>query len=148
MVDMVRIPRVAVIGAFVLSFQLIATVVAVVMNWPAQFGGVGTDARAEFLTRGTAISAPGLPLVVLAVGSWLATRRDRWGTVGVVLVGLVALLTTVGGLGEALAPATPNVSKEVLVVSGATSVVLAILMLAAVVVELADRRHQNVQAES
>ena len=144
----VRIPRVAVVGAFVLSIQLIATVVAVVMNWPAQFGGVGTDARAEFLTRGTAISAPGLPLVVLAVASWLATRRDRWGTVGVVLVGLVALLTTVGGLGEALAPATPNVSKEVLVVSGATSVVLAILMLAAMVVELADRRHQNVQAES
>jgi len=54
--------------------EVVATVVAVLVNWPSPFGGVGTDAGAELVTRGTAISAPLLPLVLLVLVVLLARR--------------------------------------------------------------------------
>ena len=49
--------------------NVVAAVVAIIVNWPAQFGGVGTDAGKEFLTSGTAISGPVLPALLLSWSS-------------------------------------------------------------------------------
>ena len=61
----------------VLVLNVVATVVAVVVNLPSQFGRVGTDAGSEFLTSGTAISAPLLPVVLLIAVAALADRAGQ-----------------------------------------------------------------------
>ena len=66
-------------------------------NLPAQFGGLGTDAGEEFLTRGTAISAPLLPVVLMLLVVLLASRRDRWGWVAVALAYATAVLVGSAG---------------------------------------------------
>lgn len=71
--------KVIVFGMVVIAYHVVAGVLAVIMNWPAQFGGVGTDARAEVLTRGTAISAPLLPVLVLVVSLVLVKARGSVG---------------------------------------------------------------------
>ncbi len=103
----------------VLAWEGLATAVAVALNLPAQFGGAGTDAAAEFASRGTALSAPPLPLAVLAVAALLVARAPRPGAVaGAVLIALLGIVFTVGSLGEAVAAATPDVPKAVLVANG------------------------------
>jgi hypothetical protein len=55
-----RLSRFAVV---VLIANVLAATLAVVVNWPSQFGGVvGTDAGQDWLSRGTAISAPLAPV--------------------------------------------------------------------------------------
>lgn len=110
--------RLLVFGAVVLGVEIIATVVAIVLNLPAQFGEIGTDAGSEFAARGTAISPPIAPLVILAGSLLLLRRRDRWATVGCVIVGLLGVLFAIGSIGEAAANGTPDVAKVVLVGSG------------------------------
>ena len=118
--------RPAVLAALaLLVLRVVGTAVAVSANWPAQFGGVGNDAGAEWITRGTALSAPLAPLVVLAVAALLASLRGWAGRVGAALVVLLGLLFMVGALGEAFAPATDDVSKAVLVASGMGGVMVA-----------------------
>jgi NAD(P)-dependent dehydrogenase (short-subunit alcohol dehydrogenase family) len=104
------------LGSGILVFQVLAADVAIAANWPAQFGGVGTDACAEALTCGTALSAPLFPLAVFAVGlvcSWRGATRT-----GAAVVAVVALAILAGSLGEAFAPATADVPKGVLIASG------------------------------
>jgi drug/metabolite transporter (DMT)-like permease len=113
-------------GAFVLVFQIAATIVAVALDLPAQFGDVGTDAADEFASRGTAISAPLLPLVVLALALVLLRRRDRWATVACVVMAILGVLFTIGSIGEALADTTEDVSRAVLVGSGIVGSVLGV----------------------
>jgi hypothetical protein len=117
------------IGLGILAFEALGAVVAIAANWPAQFGAVGTDAGAEALTRGTALSAPLAPLVVLA-GAVALVWRGRVRP-GAAIMALVAVVMLVGALGEALAPATPDVPKAVLLASGAIGVVLAAATAAA-----------------
>ncbi len=121
------------LGSGILIFQLLAAALAIAANWPAQFGGAGTDAGAEALTRGTALSAPLVPLLILAVGLaclWRGAVRAGAGVLGAVAVAMLA-----GSLGEALAPGTSDVPKAVLVASGVIGTVLsaAVLLLAAAV---------------
>jgi hypothetical protein len=121
------------LGSGILVFQLLATVLAIAANWPAQFGGVGTDAGAEALTRGTALSAPLVPLLALAFAIaclWRGAARMGAGVLAVVALAMLA-----GSLGEAFAPATTDVPKAVLVASGVIGTVLsaAVLLLAAAV---------------
>lgn len=136
--------RLAVVAAIVLVVNVVATVVAVAVNWPAQFGGVGTDAGGEFITRGTAISAPLLPVVLLLIVVGLAGRRDVWGWVGIVAAYLTAAVVLIGGVGELLAEATPDTPKPVLVAAGiawaVVAVVLSVLATAAVNERLSARR--------
>ncbi len=66
--------RLSALAAAVLVANLVAAVVAVSVNWPAQFGQVGTEAGAEVLTSGTAISAPLFPVVLLLVAMLLVRR--------------------------------------------------------------------------
>lgn len=72
--------------------------VAVGLNWPSQFGGVGTDAGDELLTRGTAISATLLPIAILVASLLLVWRGGRWLTLGVVGIAATAAMFLIGGL--------------------------------------------------
>ena len=125
-----------------LVLHAVGTVVAVSANWPAQFGGVGTDAGAEWIARGTALSAPLGPLVVLVVAAVLASLRGWVSRVGEGLVILLSVLFMVGALGEAFAPATEDVSKAVLVASG----VLGVMVAGAVLVVVATGGRRRVTA--
>ena len=109
---------------------------AVAINWPAQFGEVGTDAGAEWASRGTALSAPVAPLVVLVFGTLMAAYAGRLRVIGVCLVCVLAVLFMVGGLGEAFAAATVDVPKQVLVGSGAIGVLSALAVLTIGVTDL------------
>ena len=115
------------IGVGVLVLQIAGMIVAVTVNWPAQFGGAGTDAGAEALSRGTALSAPLLPLLV--IGAALILLRRGAVRTGAALLSLVAVAMLVGSLGEAFAPATADTPKAVLVSSGAIGVVICALLL-------------------
>jgi hypothetical protein len=103
-----------------------------VANLPAQFGGVGTDAGREFVTRGTAISAPLMPVVLMVLVVLLAPRRDRGSWVGVALAYITAAVVGIGGVGEMAAEPTADTSGAVLIISG-----IAWLTVAAVLIALA-----------
>jgi hypothetical protein len=126
-------------GIAILVWNIFAAIVAVAANWPSQFGRVGTDARADVLATGTAISAPALPLAILIFSLLLIRARNRWAWIGVVAFIIVALLFVIGGVGELLAPATPDTPKPVLVFGGLSALVIASVMLILVVVALKER---------
>jgi hypothetical protein len=112
--------RLLLLGAAVLALNVVVlTPIAVLANLPTQFGGAGTDAGEEFLSRGTAISAPLAPLLALGVLLPLLHRSDRWAMVGIVGTGLIGIVFLTGALGEVFSDATPEVSKVVLLASGA-----------------------------
>ncbi|CAA9329818.1 MAG: hypothetical protein AVDCRST_MAG29-974 [uncultured Nocardioidaceae bacterium] len=114
----------------VLVLNVVAAGIAIVVNLPAQFGGVGTDASEEFLTRGTAISAPALPVVLMLLVLLLVTRRDRWGWLGIGLALLTAVTVGVGGFGEMAAEPTADTSKAVLTAAGIAWLVVAAVLIA------------------
>ena len=125
----------------VLALNVVAALVAVAINWPTQFGRVGTDAGDDVLTSGTAISAPLLPVVVLLVALLLAGRRGALGWVGIVAAYLAAAIVAVGGFGELVAEPTTDTPRAVLVTAG-----VAWLLVAAALVVLATRAATSARA--
>lgn len=125
-------------AAAVVVANLIATVVAIVVNLPSQFGIVGTDASTEFLTSGTAISAPLIPVVSLLVVVALGGRQDRWRWLGVAAGYFSALSLAIGGYGELTAEPTEDTPQAVLV--GAGIVFLSIALALAVLSSAAAAR--------
>jgi hypothetical protein len=96
-----------------------ATALAVAVNWPSQFGGVvGTDAGQDWLSRGTAISAPLAPVACLVLISILVPFRSWVGWLGIGLAFLTAVLVFVGGMGELIAEPTGDVGRAVLTMAG------------------------------
>src|SRR5687768_14045557 len=91
--------RLSLFALVVLIANVLAATLAVAVNWPSQFGGVvGTDAGQDWLSRGTAISAPLAPVmcfVLLAIlvrfGSWV-------GWLGIGLAFPTGVLVFVGGM--------------------------------------------------
>lgn len=110
--------RLRLLAVWILVLNVAAAAVAVVMNWPAQFGGVGTDAGAELLARGTAISAPVLPVALLLLVAFLAGREDGWRWVGVAAAYVTAAVVATGGIGEMVAEPTDDTPQAVLVGAG------------------------------
>lgn len=113
------------------------TPIALVANLPTQFGMVGTDAASEFLGRGTAISAPLLPLLVLGALSGALLRARRGQVPLIAGLGLVGALFLVGALGEALAEPTAEVSRGVLLASGIGVGTMAVVMISLAIAALA-----------
>ena len=111
-----------------------------VLNWPSQFGGVGTDAGDELLTRGTAISAPLLPIAILVVSLLLVWRGGRSSTVGAVGIAITAALLLIGGIGELTAEETVDTPKSVLVVGGIVWIGVALSLLGLAIAALVERR--------
>jgi hypothetical protein len=133
--------RLVSVAALALAVWIVGTVIAVVARWPAQFGGPGNpdNVAGEFFGRGTALSPPLAPMVTLVVFVLLAPSRRWWGTLGVAGLCLLAVLTLIGSLGEAFAPATPDVPRTVLVTSGVVGGILSVALLLSGIAELRDR---------
>jgi hypothetical protein len=108
----------SVFAVVVLIANVLAAALAVAFNWPSQFGGVGTDAGEDLLSRGTAISAPLAPVVGLILVAVLVRFANWVGWVGVVLAFLTGVLVFVGGMGELVAEPTEDAPRAVLIASG------------------------------
>lgn len=134
------------LATLLLVVMLTGAVVAVAAGWPAQFGGRGdpSNVAGEALTRGTALPPPVAPVLVYIVALVAALRPGRIGTAGTALLILVSAVFVVGGLGEAFAPATPDVPRLALVVSG----LLAVLLGAGVIVAAVRRLSRGVPRRS
>ncbi len=130
--DPAAVSRLRWFALVLLVLNVVATIIAVAVNLPAQFGGVGTDAGQEFVTRGTAISAPLLPVLLMVLIVLLAPRRDRSSWAGIALAYLTAAVVGLGGVGEMVAEPTTDTSSAVLTISG-----IAWLVAAAVLIVLA-----------
>lgn len=128
--DAVASARLRQLTLVLLALNVLATIIAVAVNLPAQFGGRGTDAGEEFLTRGTAISAPLVPVVLMVLIVVLATRRDRWSWVAVALAYLTAVMVGTGGVGEMTAEPTADTSRAVLTTAGVAWLVVAVILVA------------------
>ncbi len=120
--------------AAVVVFHIVTTALCVVMRWPAQFGGAGDpgNVAAEMWLRGTAIGAPVLLTIVLALATLAASRPGRVGGVGIAVIAVMSLLIIVGGSGEAFGAPSPDVPTTVLILSGVVNVLLSLLTLFAV----------------
>ena len=111
--------RLSLFALVVLIANVLAATLAVTVNWPSQFGGVvGTDAGQEWLSRGTAISAPLAPAMCFVLIAILV-RFDSWvGWLGIGLAFLTGVLVFVGGMGELIAEPTGDVARAVLIMAG------------------------------
>ena len=131
------------VGVAVLTFavSLVGAVLALVFQWPTQFDGSGqpTITAREFILQGTATSIPVIPWLALGVFALLARSRRWWGTAAVVGLCLLAVIMSIGAMGEAFAEETPHVPRAVLVTSGAVYGLLAALLLLAGIADLVER---------
>ena len=110
--------RLSVFALVVLVANVLAAALAVRVNWPSQFGGVGTDAGQDLLSRGTAISAPLAPVLCFILVA-VMVRFGNWvGWLGVVLAFLTGVLVFVGGMGELVAQPTEDTPRAVLIAAG------------------------------
>ena len=133
--------RLSAVALFVLVANGLATLLAVTLNWPSQFGGVvGTDAGREWLSRGTAISAPLAPITCLVVMAILVRLRSWAGWVGIGLTFLTSVLVLVGGMGELVAEPTADVSRAVLVAAGVGWAVVAAVFVVLGIAAARERR--------
>jgi hypothetical protein len=119
------------INVAVIVFHIVTTVICVVLRWPAQFGGAGDpdNVAAEMWLRGTAIGAPVVLTIVLALAALAAARPGRIGTAGTIVVALMSLLIIIGGSGEAFGAPSPDVPTAVLIFSGVANVLLSLVTL-------------------
>jgi hypothetical protein len=123
-----------------LVLSTVGAVVAIADRLPAEFGGPGdpNNVAGEFLSRGTALSPPLVPMVLQVVFTVLATARRRWwGTLGVAGLTLLGLLYLIGGLGEGFWPDRFNLFEKLLQFLGLVS---ALLMLGLGLLALLPRR--------
>ena len=122
--------RLSVFALVVLIANVLAATLAVAVNWPSQFGGVvGTDAGQDWLSRGTAISAPLAPVMCFVLIAILVRFRTWVGWLGIGLAFLTAVLVFVGGMGELIAEPTVDVPRAVLITAGVLWGVIAVILV-------------------
>jgi hypothetical protein len=122
--------RLSVFALVVLIANVLAATLAVAVNWPSQFGGVvGTDAGQDWLSRGTAISAPLAPVMCFVLIAILVRFRTWVGWLGIGLAFLTAVLVFVGGMGELIAEPTVHVPRAVLITAGVLWGVIAVIFV-------------------
>ena len=92
--------------ASVILYMIIALIaggIAIAENLPAEFGGssTGLTATQDFVYgMGTSLSPPLYTLIIQLGLLLLVRRKDRWGTVGVLGLTVIGLMTCIGALGE------------------------------------------------
>src|SRR6476660_5433911 len=99
----VTLKRLTISVILYMVMALIAGLVAIAQNLPAEFAGssTGLTATQDFMYgMGTALSPPLYLLPIQIALLWLARRRDRWGQVGVGGLTVIGLMTCFGALGE------------------------------------------------
>ena len=136
-----------------LIWASLATVVAIVLNLPAEFGGstTGLPVVQDFIYgMGTALSPSLWWMVLHAVLTWLAwnqmNRRSTWGVIGLTLFGAAEFF---GALGEPITyellnPATFN---PLLVVVQAGMIIIPLGMMIFAIQEWRRRRSETKQKE-
>jgi hypothetical protein len=117
-------------GVALFAYFVVGSLVAWIAEWPSQFGGNPDPDQSyiSYLFGGSAISAPLPPAIALLIGVFLARREDRWRGVGLVLVGIVAVLFVIGVFGELFAE-HPFVPTAVIVGFGIVNLLAALTLL-------------------
>jgi hypothetical protein len=95
-------------------------IVSVLARWPYQFTGPGDPDHMlrDFVLHGTLLSPP-LPILLLfGAAATLIWRRDRPGGLPIAILCAICALMSIGAMGEALAPSSPNVPYLLQVSSG------------------------------
>ena len=140
-------PRLSVFAIVVLLANVLAATLAVAVNWPSQFGGVvGTDAGQDWLSRGTAISAPLAPAVCFVLIAVLVRFSNWVGWLGIGLAFLTGILVFVGGMGELIAEPTDDVQRAVLITSGVLWGVVAAIFIVLGIAAARERLAHRVAA--
>lgn len=129
------------VALFAATFWIITTLVAIIARWPHQFGGAGNpnNVALESLTSGTALSAPMTIIVPTILFALVIGSRRWWGTLAAIGLVLIGGITLIGGLGEAFAPATPDVPRAVLIACGVMGSVVSPALLITAVCEVRTR---------
>ena len=128
------------------AWAVVATVLAAVAGWPAQFMSDKSTPDGGLLAwfvAGTALSAPIGLVLVMVVAGLLAIPRGRIGYVGDVLAVIVGAFTLVGSLGETFSPDPVTAPRGVLIVSGVIGVFFALAVVATVVHDVRLRRGRD-----
>jgi hypothetical protein len=127
---------------------LIASMVAISQNLPAEIGGYtsGRSITQEFIYGiGTALSPPLYTLIIQFVLLLLTPRKDGWGTTGVLGLMLIGLMTCIGALSEPINrrifnPATFDPVKAIIM---AGMILLPLAIVAFGLMEWLGRRHSK-----
>ena len=150
----IKLKRLVQASILSLIWGSIATVVAIVLNLPAQFGGStsGLPVVQDFIYgMGTALSAPLVWMVAQALLTWLAwnqrNRRSTWGVIGLALFGATTFIGTLGEpiTYELLNPATFN---PLLAVIPTGMIIIDSLMVVFAIREWRRRRSETKQKEN
>jgi hypothetical protein len=150
----IKLKRLVQASILSLIWGSIATVVAIVLNRPAQFGGStsGLPVVQDFIYgMGTALSAPLVWMVAQALLTWLAwnqrNRRSTWGVIGLALFGATTFIGTLGEpiTYELLNPVTFN---PLLAVIPTGMIIIDSLMMVFAIREWRRRRSETKQKEN
>ena len=123
------------VSGLLLVYALVAMVVAITQDWPAEFSTTSADdpeTVVQWIVRGSLISAPLAPLVAQVVLTGLALLERRgWRVVAGIGFALLGVVYMIGNLGE---PLDPERSDPPVIVYGAfrmigVAVVVALLVL-------------------
>ena len=150
----IKLKRLVQASILSLIWGSIATVVAIVLNLPAQFGGStsGLPVVRDFIYgMGTALSPSLWWMVPQALLTWLAwnqtNRRSTWGVIGLTLFGFAEFI---GALGEPITYELldPVTSNLFLAVIQAGMIIIPLVMTMFAIQEWRRRRSETKQKEN
>ena len=150
----IKLKRLVLSSILYLIWASIATVVAVTLNLPAQFGGLTSALPVvqDFLYgMGTALSPPLWWMVPQALLTWLArnqmNRRSTWGVTGLMLFGASGFI---GALGEPITYEllNPATFSPLLAVIQTGMIIIPLVMMVFAIQEWRRRRSETKQKEN
>jgi hypothetical protein len=150
----IKLKRLILSSILYLIWTSIATVVAIVSDLPAQFGGStsGLPVVQDFIYgMGTAMSPPLVWMIAQALLTWLAwnqrNRRSTWGVIGLTLFGAT---TFIGALGEPITYEllNPVTFNPLLAVIQAGMIIIPFVMMVFAIQEWRKRRSEIKQKEN
>jgi hypothetical protein len=134
--------RLLAVAVLISMVSALGFVLAFVFQWPSHFVlGDVEDSRVTLqdLVAGTPASIPLTPWAVLVVATLLASSRRWWGTIGVVVLGLLGMVFVLGGWGEVFGPSNPHVPRLVLAACGVVYGLLGLSLSLCAVLDLIGR---------